>query len=60
MHRYLENLSQHERFVSAVRDHTMLSRRNRVGPNIFHYISDVMEYNFLDIEDPFKFEDLYA
>ena len=51
MIRYLENLEQHERFVSEVRDDILLSRRKRVRPNIFHYVEDFMAENFADMDE---------
>ena len=48
---YLENREQHEIFVSEVRDDILLSRRKRVGPNIFHYMEDFMAQNFADMDE---------
>ena len=50
MIRYLENLEQHQRFVSAVREDTLQATRKRVGPNIFHYMEDVMSENFAELD----------
>ena len=50
MIRYLENLDQNQRFVSAVRYDTLQATRKRVGPNIFHYMEDFMAANFADLD----------
>ena len=50
MIRYLENLDQNQRFVSAVQEDTLQATRKRVGPNIFHYMKDFMAANFADLD----------